>query len=450
MKGRSIVILTVSFVVVLAAGVALAQVGAFAPSLTELAEASESPPSGLVLLPRTADPEAPDATKVPADKADVREEPLVKDEQVIAEREKPEEPAEETKEAPAEEPADTTPPELTITSPSNGTHFTEKTLKYTGKTEPGARVFAGEWEADVFENGEWHIVLVLSAGKNVTTFTAKDEAGNRTKATVTVYRDVSSKEFTAHQKYGTNGEPWEKFSGTAAPGTVIELMSKYGNARLVTEGSEWYMKLHFDGLTEPTSFPIVLETSTGQRMEFTFRYKPQAVEFSANQKYKTNSEPWEKFFGTAAPGTVIELGSEYGNARLVTEGYEWYLKLHFEGLAGPTTFPIVLHTSTGKVMDFMFTYDPKPVGFTANQKYESCSEPEPYSVYFGTATPGTTVTVTTDGHGSGSTVAGDGGGWDLKVFFTNTTYGEPITVTVADSEGHAKTFAFVSYAGGDK
>ncbi len=42
MKHRPIVILAVSFAVVLAAGVALAQVGSFAPSFTELAEESDS------------------------------------------------------------------------------------------------------------------------------------------------------------------------------------------------------------------------------------------------------------------------------------------------------------------------------------------------------------------------------------------------------------------------
>lgn len=443
MKRRPIVILAVSFAVVLAAGVALAQVGSFAPSFTELAEKSDSVASDGLFLPAVQDPEDPNLTEAASSKADFNEDGPAEEPKKVVDH--PEKPAEE----PSKEPADTTPPQLAITSPTDGAHFGEKTLKYTGMTEPGARVFAGEWEADVFENGEWHIVLILSAGKNVTTFTAKDAAGNRTKATVTAYLDVSGKGFTAHQKYGTSPEPWEKFSGTAAPGTVIELMSKYGNARMVTEGTEWYLKLHFDGLKEPTSFPIVLETSTGHRMEFAFRYKPKAVEFSANQKYKTSGEPWEKFFGTALPGTVIELGSEYGDARLVTEGYEWYLKLHFDGLTGPATFPIVLHTSTGKVMDFMFTYDPKPVDFTANQKYESCSEPEPYSKYYGTATPGATVTVTSD-YGSGSTMAGAGGEWSVQVFFTGTTPGEPFIVTASDSEGHAKSFEFVSYAGGGK
>jgi hypothetical protein len=184
-------------------------------------------------------------------------------------------------------------------------------------------------------------------------------------------------------------------------------------------------------------------------MDFTFTFKPKVVEFSANQKYGTNSDPWEKFLGTAMPGTVVELGSEYGNARLVTDGYEWYLKLHFEGLTEATTFPIVLHTSTGVAMEFMFSYQPKPIEFTAIQKYGSCSEPEPYDKYYGTATPGATITVTSD-YGSGSTVAGAGGEWLVQVFFTGATPGEPFVVTVSDSEGHVKTFEFVSYEGGAK
>jgi len=445
MKHRPIVILAVSFAVVLAAGVALAQVGTFAPSFTELAEKSDTVALDVPTLPQAQDPDAPDLTKAASVEVDLKEDPPVNEEPKNKVLDQPEKPAEE----PADEPADTTPPRLTITSPTNGAHFGEKTLKYTGMTEPGARVFAGEWEADVFESGEWHIVLVLSAGKNVTTFTAKDAAGNRTKATVTAYLDVSEKEFTARQKYGTNSDPWEKFTGTAAPGTVIELISKHGKAKMVTEGPEWYLKIHFEGLSEATSFPIVLETSTGRRMEFTFTYQPKAVEFSAQQKYVTNVEPWEKFTGTAVPGTVIELGSAYGNARLVTEGYEWYLKLHFEGLTGPASFPIVLHTSTGKEMNFTFTYDPKPIEFSATQKYESCSGPEPYNKYYGTATPGTTIAVTSD-HGSASTVAAANGEWLVQVFFTGTTDGEPFVVRVNDSMGHEKTFSFVTYESGSK
>ena len=364
MKRRPIVILTVSFVVMLAAGVALAQVGAFAPSFAEVAE--ESADSNSVFLPPAPDFEEPETTK---DSPDSGEDAPEKDAPKDVVVDTPKEPVDEPKEEPVHEPADTTPPKLTITSPTDGAHFGEKKLKYTGMTEPGARVFAGEWEADVFDSGEWHIVLVLSAGKNVTTITAKDAAGNRTKATVTAYLDapeVPDKDFTVHQKY------------------------------------------------------------------------------------VTNSEPWEKFYGTAPLGTVIELGSIHGNARLVTESYEWHLKLHFEGLKEASTFPIELHTSTGKVMKFEFTYQPGAIEFSAYQKYGWCSDPEPYDIYHGTARPNSTITVTTEGHGSASTTAGDYGNWDLKLFFTETTPGEPFAVKVSDSDGHAKTFEFVSQAGGDK
>jgi hypothetical protein len=452
MKRRPIVILAVSFVVMLAAGVALAQVGAFAPGFAELAEESNSLASNSVFLPHLPEPKASETTKPATEEQTVKEE-LPAKETPKEEPPKPDAPAGEPKEKPADESADTTPPKLTITNPTDGAHFGEKKLTYTGMTEPGARVFAGEWEADVFDSGEWHIVLVLSAGKNVTTFTAKDQAGNRTKATVTAYLDATDptdQTFSAHQKYGTNSEPWEKFSGTAAPGTKIELISKYGNARMVTDGREWFLKLHFEGLTAATTIPIVLETSTGERMEFTFNYRPKTVEFSAHQMFGTSAEPWEKLYGTAPPGTVIEVGSAHGNARLVTESYEWRLKLHFEGLTEATTFPIELHSSTGKVMEFTFTYQPKAVEFTAIQKYGWCSDPEPFDIYYGTARPGSTIAVTTEGHGSASTTAGDYGKWELKVFFTNTTPGQPFAVKVSDSDGHATTFEFVSRAGGDK
>lgn len=432
MQRRPLVIMAVSFALVLMAGMAIAEVGAFAPTSDDR-EAVDDPAT------TTTAEEKPEAAFEPA--AEGMEIPKEKAQDIGATSDT------EKLSRPAEEPADT--PRLEITQPGNGEHFADETLKFAGVTEPGARVFAGKYEADVLENGEWHIVLILSPGRNLVTFTARDEAGNTTTATVTAYLDAG--EFTAHQKYGSCSEPvpFDKFYGTGTPGSSVKATSEYGSASTtVKESGEWVLEVVFNGAPYGKTFPVELRDSIGHEKVFVFTsYSKGEVEFSASQKYGVNTDPWEKFFGAATPGTVIEVMSEYGSARVVAEGYEWYLKVHFEGLAGPASFPIVLETSAGHRKVFEFRYQPAPIEFTANQKYGSCREPEPYDVFYGTARPGTTITITSD-YGSAATVAGDFGKWDLKVFFLTAPPGVPFPVTVTDSEGHQKVFEFVAHAAG--
>ncbi len=225
----------------------------------------------------------------------------------------------------------------------------------------------------------------------------------------------------------------------------MKVSSEHGSASTnVGESGEWLLEVTFPTAPYGKAFPVTVRDSLGRQKVFEFTsYSKGEVEFTVNQKLKVSGEPWEKFFGTANPGTVIEVMSEYGSARTVTEGYEWWLKVHFEGLTGPATFPIVLETSAGHRHVFEFTYQPAPIEFTAHQRYGSCSEIEPYDVFYGTARPGSTVTVMSD-HGSGTTVAGDLGKWDLKVFFPSAPPGVPFAVTVMDAEGHQQSFEFVA------
>ncbi|MDX2467561.1 MAG: hypothetical protein QNL12_09615 [Acidimicrobiia bacterium] len=131
--------------------------------------------------------------------------------------------------------ADTTPPPLEITSPTQDEHFEIDKIEFRGTTEPGASVFAGKYEANVDDEGNWSIVLILSPGANGARFVAADPAGNQTEARVTVHFDVpeptttttkAPKEeikFTAHNVYGFCEEepPFDVYWGTAPPGTPI-------------------------------------------------------------------------------------------------------------------------------------------------------------------------------------------------------------------------------------
>lgn len=81
--------------------------------------------------------------------------------------------------------------------------------------------------------------------------------------------------------------------------------------------------------------------------------------------------------------------------------------------------------------------------FSAFQTYGSCSEPLPYDVFYGTAKPGSTVTVASP-HGSGSTTVDAEGAWSLRVDFPSAPYGASFEVKVRDEFGSKKVFSFVS------
>lgn len=89
--------------------------------------------------------------------------------------------------------------------------------------------------------------------------------------------------------------------------------------------------------------------------------------------------------------------------------------------------------------------EPKEVAFDANQKYGSCGEAIPYDVFFGKAQPFSTVWVASR-YGSGSTKAGENGGWDLKVTFPEAPPGEVFEVVV-EGEGGREVFTFVNTGG---
>jgi len=84
--------------------------------------------------------------------------------------------------------------------------------------------------------------------------------------------------------------------------------------------------------------------------------------------------------------------------------------------------------------------------FTANQKYGSCGEEVPYDVFFGTATPGAKIWVESP-YGSGTTVAGEEGHWDIRVNFPEAPPGKVFEVVVESSDGGRKVFTFVNTGG---
>jgi hypothetical protein len=187
---------------------------------------------------------------------------------------------------------DTGPPLLEITSPEDGAEMEEETVTFAGITEPGARVFAGEYEADVDAEGKWHIVLKLDDGKTVARFVARDEAGNETEASLTVYytpptttttepepttteKDLA--EFTAQQQYEscTDTPPSNFYLGTGEPGSWVDITSEYGSAELVVgENGKWEKTVDFGEETPSGDVEVRIADQYGRVVELQFEYTP--------------------------------------------------------------------------------------------------------------------------------------------------------------------------------
>lgn len=182
-----------------------------------------------------------------------------------------------------EKPADTTPPDIVILAPKDGQVFEQSKVAYEGKTEPGARVFAGSYEADVDADGNWRIVLVLSPGANRATFTAMDAAGNTSSAMVSaVYEPPVEKKdvagFFAENVYGSCVEspPFDVYHGKGEPGSTVFVVSEYGSGQ-TTVGAEggWELRVEFPGAPPGKVFAVKVKDSLGRSTIFEFVYAPK-------------------------------------------------------------------------------------------------------------------------------------------------------------------------------
>lgn len=179
--------------------------------------------------------------------------------------------------------ADVTAPFIEITSPIDGSVFAQKTIAFAGVTEPGARVFAGSYEADVDADGNWRIVLVLSPGANRATFTAMDAAGNTSSAMVSaVYEPPVEKKdvagFFAENVYGSCVEspPFDVYHGKGEPGSTVFVVSEYGSGQ-TTVGAEggWELRVEFPGAPPGKVFAVKVKDSLGRSTIFEFVYAPK-------------------------------------------------------------------------------------------------------------------------------------------------------------------------------
>ncbi len=86
-------------------------------------------------------------------------------------------------------PRDTTPPPIKVTSHKDGHTVTKRIVTFYGTSEPGAVVSSGPFAAEMAENGDWELSLIVVAGANGATFTATDDAGNESSVRIVVHYD---------------------------------------------------------------------------------------------------------------------------------------------------------------------------------------------------------------------------------------------------------------------
>lgn len=115
--------------------------------------------------------------------------------------------------------------------------------------------------------------------------------------------------------------------------------------------------------------------------------------------------------------------------------------------------PVIVSTTTTPPPTTTAAPAPKPapttttapdvsVAFSASQKYGSCGEAVPYDIFSGTATPGSTITISSP-YGSGTATADTDGHWSRKVEFPGAPAHETFSVSVSGLDG-SKSFSFTA------
>ncbi|MGA7228241.1 MAG: hypothetical protein WBZ45_08540 [Acidimicrobiia bacterium] len=237
----------------------------------------------------------------------MKPEPVVSDvvSDVVEKTEAKEEVArEEPKQTEPVEPRDHMPFEVAILYPDDGQVFEKGEAVFEGSSAPGAKVFFGDRPADVKDNGSWRIVLDLKPGENHITASAIDESGNHATDSVTViFKAPEPKKEEPKKEEPKKEEPKKEEPKAEEPHDVV-----------------W--------------------------------------EFSAHQVYGECSEtpPFDVFWGTGKPGSVIHVQSEYGSGnREVNQNGEWEIKVIFEGAPVGQTFAVKVTDEFDHQQVFEFT-----------------------------------------------------------------------------------------------
>lgn len=270
--------------------------------------------------------------------------------------------------------------------------------------------------------------------------------------------DPQNVAITAQQTYGSSESPtpFEKFFGTAPPGTEITITSAYGSASgEAWDEGEWYLKVFFTGAPVGEAFPVsVTVGDTSFTFSFTARFD-DTVEFTVRQEGTSSSSasPYTRFIGTAAPGTRLVAQSAYGSDDLeVGESGEFNLKLWFAGAPAGLKFPITLSVDGAFYGTYYFTSNyavaPPPTGISLSQYNTESEDPAPWVKFHGTAPAGTQLLATSP-YGSASMTVGSSGEVYFKLYFSPLPpAGETFPVTLKVNGEVYGVYDFTSWSDG--
>jgi hypothetical protein len=246
------------------------------------------------------------------------------------------------------------------------------------------------------------------------------------------------------QQYGISSAPVpeELFFGTAEPGTDVVVSSDYGSAQGVADDDgAWSVEVTFSDPPLDTPFPVTVEVGSSTFI-YQFMWNYRAIEVTQTFGSSDAPEPLERFYGTAPPGTAIVVSSDYGSAQgTADDDGNWSVDVAFVDAPFGTPFPVTVEVGSSTfIYQFTWTYDPANIPVTANQTYGSSANP--VERFFGTAPPGTNVSITSE-YGGASGVADSRGDWALEVRFVGAPEGTafPVTVSVG-AEGFGFEFVW--------
>ena len=337
---------------------------------------------------------------------------------------------------------------------------------FSGAADPGTIVAAtseyGSADLVVGESGEWTLkvwfenpppgvefMIVLTVGDQVHTYG------------FTSLWDPTKVAITATQTYGVSDDPhpYERFFGTAPPGTVVTAVSEYGSADTTTgESGHWSLKVWFESAPQAAEF-VVMVTVGDEAFPFPFvwLFAPDGsdIEVTVTQQGTSSesSSPYNRFVGTAPPGTHVLATSPYGSADLeVDESGEFDLKVWFSGAPPGVKFAIVVKIDGAVFGEYPFTshYAAPVAGEVTVHQYNEASEaPDPYAKFYGAAPAGTTIQLISE-YGSASLTTEHAGEWLLKLWFSSLPpAGVEFSITVKVNGAVFGTYSFTSYFDGE-
>jgi hypothetical protein len=256
---------------------------------------------------------------------------------------------------------DATPPRFAITSPRDGSETTYKVITVRGEVEEGSHVVYGDKRAEV-EGQKWKINVELRLGLNELKFVAIDKAGNENAKTLTITRIEKAPvpegprfAITSPENGTRTDDKVILVQGGVTPGSKVF----FGDQKARVDGDNWKIEVKLRPGQNDLWFKAIDENGNKTKASVTVWYVGEESnhEFSANQKYGSCGEgtPYDVFYGTAVPGSVIEVSSPYGGGRVVVgERGKWEIKVFFEGAPVGEPFTVTVSASTGESKQFTF------------------------------------------------------------------------------------------------